>query len=685
MKPSADGQRDRAPGVGDGRARRGALAAATCVGAALLAATLAFWWTSSDRYRLTGDEPHYVVLAASLLRDGDVDVRNNFDEDATTAEIYGPIGDRHVGTRNGRQYSHHQPLLSVLLTLPFAVGGTAGTRVALCLLISPILGWAAWRWLRGRIPTGDLAIALAGLLFCPIVLFGSGQVYGNLLGGAIIAALAIWLWKDEDLAQTASSAKTPPARRSPVAWCCFGVVAGLLPWLHMQYLAVTALFGVFAAWQVWRERPWRDGTARSSWWGFTTGAAALVLGPLTFFMYQMATLGQPFGNMERFIANTPYSRAAEILIGNHLDQSHGLFWHQPLFFAGLIAIGWMVRRRHPLTIPWLLLYAALMTPPALLGTWSDVPVGRYNWAGFWLWLIPIGLWLRAERDALDRYVRPAALGALAYQAILAFRWAPDPTRLFNYAESSMVWARDSLFPLSARYVFPHFFFDTGDGWRIVRYLEYLPNLVWVAAAALLIVTGWMWSAEGRRRLRPVWTGGVAVAMLLLPVEPTADRESPHDDGLHDPMIRSIRSTFPRRFEAEWMTPMQTADRTTRLDGRASGGRARAADGERPDGLITFGPYLNLDAGRYRIEAAMRLRTPSEAAPAAWLDVRSERGQVAYGRVDIPASRLPADGSYTTVSVTVETVEPLRDLEFRVGAHPGVDLLVDYIDLIPVLP
>ena len=661
------------------------LVVATCAGATLLAATLAFWWTNSKRYQLTGDEPHYLILAVSMLRDGDVDVRNNFDQDATTGEIYGPIPDRHVGTRNGRQYSHHQPGLGVLLTLPFAIGGTVAARLLLCFLITPILGWACWRWLNGRAPPGDLAIALAGVLLCPVVLFGSGQVYGNLLGGAVIVALAMWLWKGEDLAKVPPSEPARPEGRSAVAWAVFGLMAGLLPWLHMKYLAATVLLGVFAAWQVWRECPRPDGIARSAWWGYTTGAVALLLGPVTFFMYQMATLGQPFGNMGRFITETPYLRAAEVLIGNHLDQSHGLFWHQPLFFPGLIAVGWMMRRRHPLTIPWLLLYASLMTPPALLGTWSSVPVGRYNWAALWLWLIPMGLWLQVERASLGRYVRPAVLGVLAYQAVLAFRWVPDPTRLFNYAESPLVWARDSLFPLPVRYVLPHFFLDTSDGWRLVRYLEYLPNLIWVAATVLLIVTGWMWNAEGRRRLRPVWIGGIAVAALLLPVEPTADAESGTDDGLHEPMVQSIQSTFPRRFEAERMTPMRTANRTTRLDERASGGRARAADSSRADGAITFGPYLNLDPGRYRIEAAMRLRMPSDAAPAAWLDVRTERGQVSHGRVDIPAARLPTDGSYTIVSIAVDAVEPLEDLEFIVGAHPDVDLLVDYVDLIPVLP
>ena len=655
-------------------------AIAVCTGVTLLAAALAFWWSTTNRYRLTGDEPHYFILAASLLRDGDVDVRNNFDKDAVTGEIYGPIGGRHVQTYNGREYSNHAPGLSALLVVPFAIGGTVAGRLLLCLLITPILGWACWRWFAGRAPPRDLALGTAGVLLCPVILLGSGQVYGDLLAGVVIVALAVWLWNRGGRDQTAA-----PQRRPPVGWMLFGLAAGLLPWLHMKYLAVTALLALFAGWQVSVERPWRHASSRIPWWAYASAGAFLLIGPATFLAYQMATHGRLFAGLGGQMARVPYLRALEFLIGNHLDQSQGLFWHQPLLLFGLIALGWMIRVRHPLTVPWLLLYGSLMAPPALLAEWGGAPLGRLNWGGMWLWLLPIGWWIGVERSSLDRYVRPVVLTALAYQTILALRWIASPTALFLAPRANNVWARDSLFPLPARYVLPHFYSDGGDGWWVVRYLEYLPNLIWVAAAVLLIVTGWTWGREGWRRLRPVWIVGVAVAALLLPVEPTTDAESPTDDGLHEPIVRSIQSTFPRRFEAERMTPMQSADRTTRLDGQASGGRARASNSGRPDGLITFGPYLNLDPGRYRVEAAMRLRTPSETTPASWLDIRTRRGQVFHGRVDVPAARLPTDGSYTIVSVSFDAPEPLEDLEFRVGAHPGVDLLVDYIDLIPVLP
>ena len=651
-----------------GAGRERTAAAAICASVTLLATLLAFWWSTTDRITLTGDEPHYLILTASLLRDGDLDIGNNYAEDARTREIYGPVEVRHSVGRDGREWPSHTPGISVLLVPAFALAGGLGARLMLCLLIIPILGWACWRWFRDRAPPGDVALVIAGVLLCPPVLFGSSQVYPDLLAGAILLALAVSLWH--------------APRRTPGTWALWWLVAGGFTWLHIRFLATTTVLPLIGAWQLSRDQQWRDG-ASERWQSHAAVAGLFLVGAAAFVLFQLATYGDLFsarlGEMNQSIW-----RAAEFFIGWHLDQSNGVFLMQPLLLAGPVALGWMAYRRHPLTIPWILLYASLVVPQAMRVHWGGAPAGRFNWTSMWLWLIPIGLWLEAERETLGRYVRPTVLAAIVLQAALAIRWLTEPTVLFQRG-TDLVWARDSLFPLPVRYILPHFYLSAGDGWWVVRYLEYLPNLIWVTAAVLLVVTGWMWSVDGRRRLRPVWIGGIAVAALLLPVEPTADAESGTDDGLHEPMVQSIQSTFPRRFEAERMTPMQTADRTTRLDAQASGGRARASDEGRRDGLVTFGPYLDVDPGRYRIEAAMRLRTPSDAAPAAWLDVRTERGQVSHGRVDIPAARLPTDGSYTIVSVSIESPQPFEDLEFIVGAHPGVDLLVDYIDLIPVLP
>ena len=108
-----------------------------------------------------------------------------------------------------------------------------------------------------RAPPGDVALAIAGVLLCPVILLGSGQVYSDLLAGVVILALAVWLWKGTARGGPAESPPSPPGARSPTTCVLFGLTVGLLPWLHMKYLATSALFGLFAAWQVWRERPAR--------------------------------------------------------------------------------------------------------------------------------------------------------------------------------------------------------------------------------------------------------------------------------------------------------------------------------------------------------------------------------------------------------------------------------------------
>ena len=387
--------------TGGGRNRAGI---AVCAFVTLLATVLAVWWSTTDRINLTGDEPHYLILTASLLRDGDFDIGNNYAEDAQTGEIYGPVALRHSVGRDGRQWPSHTPGMSVLLVPAFALASWLGTRLMLCLLITPILGWACWLWFRDRAPPGDAALATASVLLCPAVLFGSNQLYPDLLAGAVLFALATWLWNGR--------------RHTLVGWAVWWLLAGSLIWLHIRFLATAVVLLLVGVWQLRSERSRHDGEELP--WQLPATAVVFLVGAGTFVWFQLATYGDLFsarlGEMSQ-----PVFRAAEFFIAWHLDQSNGAFLMQPILLAGLVALGWMAYRRHPLTIPWLLLYASLVVPQAMRVHWGGVPAGRFNWTSMWLWLIPIGLWLEAERETLRRYVRPVALAAIALQAALAFR------------------------------------------------------------------------------------------------------------------------------------------------------------------------------------------------------------------------------------------------------------------------
>ena len=296
--------------------------------------------------------------------------------------------------------------------------------------------------------------------------WGAGQIYADLLSGAIILALAVWLWNGAGGGEAAASAPVSWDNRSPVGWALFGFGAGLLPWLHVKNLATAGLFGLFAAWQVWRHGSWRGPTARRERWGYAAGAALLLLGPDTFLWYEM-THGLLLGGQGHSMTDTPYLRVVEMLIGRHLDQSHGLFWHQPLFLPRTDRARLDDSEAPPAHDP----VAAALCLPASTAR-SAQPLGRHHDRPVQLGR-PLALADSHRLVAAGGTDHPRPLRSVLRcwwrsptQAVLAFRWVPDPTRLFAYAPSPLVWARDSLFPLPVRYIFPHFYLDPGDGWWV---------------------------------------------------------------------------------------------------------------------------------------------------------------------------------------------------------------------------
>ena len=642
---------------------RGTLAAILC--AMLLGTGLTAWWTATDRAPITGDEPHYLIIAASLLRDRDLDVRNNYEQNARTREVSGPIRPHAWRVGDGLR-SFHAPGLGLLLAIPFGIGGVIGARAALALLVAAVLGWTVWVWGRGRLSPAEVALAAAGLLLSVPVVAGSGYLYPDLLGGALVAALTVRL--------------LAAPLRSASEWIYPLGVVGLLCALHPKNVAAAGLLVALALWRSWREHS-AGRTTRGTDAGRRPGVATIAIalaggGTALVAAWLLTDFADIFLRRLQTELAAPPEKVLRVFLGLHLDQAQGMFFQQPLLLPGLAGLGWMIRRRHPFTLPWVALYLSLLAPSAL-HTYSEYggagPSGRFGWTAMWLWLVPLGIWIDAERSTVIPYLRSTVICAIAYQAALAVRWLPDPS-VFYPRVYDLVWNRNSLFPVPVRYSLPHFY-DAS--------LQYLPNIVWTLGLLLLVVSGFLWTAPAARgRLRGMWAAGVAVAALLLPVEPTADRVSSADERREEALDLSLRSTMARRFEAERMSPFSMAAETTRRDPAASAGAMRASTPARPDGIVVFGPYLELDPGRYRVVAALRLGAPASGRVARF-EVLSNRSRIAA--LNVPASHLRDDGRWSLAAITFETAEAVREVEFRIQATAGVDLLIDYIDLTPVLP
>ena len=601
---------------------------ATCL-ALVASAFLAFWWTVSGRLPAAGDEPHYLVIAASVVRDLDFDVGNDYRREAAAREITDAALAPHARGRGAGLWPQHMPGLGVLLAIPFGVGGVAAARVVLAAMLVAALGMAVLGWSRTFLRPADACLATLGVLACSPVLFGASQVYPDLPAGVVVLGLVGWLWGAE--------------RRTRLGWCVYWGLAGLLCWLHVKYYAPSAVLAGLGVRRLWRDREVRLTPVTCTAFGLL-----YVTGPALLSAFSLSAFGDLMGGRSAGAELNPnLARAAELFMGLHFDQVHGMFVHQPLLLPGLAALGWMIRRRHPLLLPWLLLYASLIAPNALQQApygGHVAPGGRFGWSAMWLWLLPLGIagreaWTGASFAAL---VRLGVLSAIVYQAVLAFAWIPVPQRLFNGLFPPEVW-QPSLFAPGVMLSLPKFG-PHGDA-------GYPPNVVWTLAAFSLIAAGLL--RRPRLRLLPAAATAVA-ALLMLPAEDTLERS------------RAV----PRRYEAE-----HTPARCTVHPRPDASNRLLCRQNEEFQYAVA-GPFVPLEPGRYRIVAALRQwrrSTPGRGS----LRVVADRGYTLVARRDF---RLLPAVNERFVTLEFETRRKLRDAEFRVRGFRGLE--VDYIDLTP---
>src|SRR5437867_1259942 len=89
--------------------------------------TLAVFVGRTHVMPVTGDEPHYLIMADSVAHDFDLDLRNNYERDFETGAIFGKEPP-HAYRIRGRWMPYHTPGLAIVLALPFVLGGSTLCR-----------------------------------------------------------------------------------------------------------------------------------------------------------------------------------------------------------------------------------------------------------------------------------------------------------------------------------------------------------------------------------------------------------------------------------------------------------------------------------------------------------------------------------------------------------------------------
>lgn len=424
---------------------------------AVVYVTTVLAWDRGNSLRLTGDEPHYAIIADSIVRDVDLDVRNNYAVDAERRVIFGPV-DPHSSNASGGRYSDHGVGLPFLLAPAFAGWGPVGARAFLAAVVGlyPFALFAAARRRVGEL--GALAIALTLSLALPFAA-GAGQIYPDLLTGLCVLTALLLLDREWRRPHPRATIGAPAV--------ALAALLALLPWLHLKNQAPAGL--ILAVWMA--VRLWPAGTP-------ATRVRRLVpcLLPVASMVllawYHASAFGTWTGPFRAGAQDASAKQVAMVLLGLHFDQAQGMFMQQPLLWVGLAGLGAFAVRERLGALLVAAVYASMIVPNAMhmnmYGGWSFA--GRFAWSSFPLWVFPITAAF-AALGARRRFEQAALLASSAFWSVwLASTWLAAPAATF-YPRTPLALDRYTFAP-PLRAVLPSFvdvggFVSHPSNWAVV--------------------------------------------------------------------------------------------------------------------------------------------------------------------------------------------------------------------------
>lgn len=606
----------------------------------LLYMALAAGWRWAGLYGLTGDEPRYLLIADSIVRDGDLAIGgDDFAGSAIGADLGVRLEDQRRLHLAPSGYSVHGVALPLLLALPYRLGGILAVRLALAALSGLLLPLLLYQLARTQVAGERWAVALAvtmalGLPF----LVAANQVYPDLPAGLLILFVVSLLL----------AAPQPPAQRR---WIYIGLATALLPWLHLRFALPAGLLAVAAIWQWRRSRASSSGLAGLAW---LLALPALSLAGLALFYLRAfgSVLGPYTAGDLAWNVNTVWM----ILAGLHVDSQQGIFLLHPLLLLGLAGLAPLARRQPGVLLGLALLYYSVVLPNAAHINWygGESMWGRFHWAVAGLWVLPLAaLVARLVKSPAGRRLAGGALAAsLLLQLLLATVWVGDHAGLYNTLFHPL-WSTVDLYHGFLRQ------FAAGAPYRLPSFSDpatyggHLPNASAGLVVGLLIVAGIALALPNRRRRRWALAGimagiGLVVAATVLSTPPTA--------------LTPIRFTG-----AELKGAGSEVDGTVRF----------AAAGV--EGYVLFGPHLRLrPENRYQVT----LDYATAAASLRWEAVADIRTILASG--SLPPTAAGGGLFQTTFALPLAQAAPLgASFEFRVWSDGSAPVTIRSLELAPL--
>jgi hypothetical protein len=334
------------------------------IGAAIFAALFAALLVvrQHDAMQYSGDEPHYVIVASSLVYDGSFDIKNAYARAGYRGLPVPP--DAHINPdiftpQSSHWYSSHGAGLPALIAPGLAVANAWGAAVEMVGFAAVLLG-LVYAWTRRFANRGLAILSTAVFAISPFFLGLEGRIFPDLVTAVILVACLLILEAEH-----------------PRWWqlITLSLLAGFAPWVHLKNIPAAVTIVVVAAVSTYRRaRP-----------GRRVGALILVIAPalLSAIVYELS-IRDWYGGWSPTRMTQPGRDVLELnpirgLEAALFDSSHGLFASNPAYALVLVGLPiWAWRARASF------IRLALIVGPSILvqATFSDwsagyAPPGRY--------------------------------------------------------------------------------------------------------------------------------------------------------------------------------------------------------------------------------------------------------------------------------------------------------------------
>jgi hypothetical protein len=276
-----------------------------------------------------GDEPHYLVITQSLLRDGDLRIENNHVRGDYREYFSGRLAPDYLRRgKDGQIYSIHAPGLPAVIAPAFALFGYRG--VVLFLSIVAAIGTALlWRVSYSLTRSAGAAWFgwASGALTVPFF-FQSFAIYPDGVAATIVLFAIVPLVEE-------------PRAIDRRRWMAIGAALALLPWLHTRF---SVLAGAIGAVLVLRLVSSREGRSRLASLLVLPVVSALAWFGFFYVIYGTFSPSAPYGT---------YTQSAPANILNGLpalffDQQFGALPYAPVY--ALCMFGLLTLARHHLRL-----------------------------------------------------------------------------------------------------------------------------------------------------------------------------------------------------------------------------------------------------------------------------------------------------------------------------------------------